>query len=122
MIRILVIDDSEVIRRLLEDYLTDLGYRVDTAEDGLKGVEKALAGDYQIIICDMHMPKKDGPDVYSDVTSRKPDVAFIMTDSLPGDTADTGGHPTGWSCLRKPFDLAEVQQMLDSLRSTIKTR
>ena len=122
MIKILVIDDSEVIRRLLSDYLTDLGYQVTLAVDGQEGIEKALADDYPIVICDIHMPRRNGYQVYSEVTREKPQAAFIMTDSLPDELAEMAQKAGACCCLRKPFDLSEVRQTISDLCAAIETR
>ncbi len=58
MINILIIDDSEVIRNLLYDFLSENGYGVVTASDGDEGIKKGTLSDYDIIFCDVHMPKK----------------------------------------------------------------
>ena len=52
MIKILIVDNSEVIRNLLTDYLSDIGYHVDSAVNGLKGIEKALSEDFDLVLCD----------------------------------------------------------------------
>ena len=64
MINILIIDDSEIIRNLLYDFLSENGYGVVTASDGDEGIKKGTLGDYDIIFCDVHMPKKNGYQVY----------------------------------------------------------
>lgn len=121
MIRILVIDDSDVIRRLLGEYLTDLGYRVDFASDGSEGIDKALREDYQLVFCDVHMPKKNGYEVYTAVSASRPDLPFIMTDSLPDRLAEMAQNSGAACCLRKPFDLTEVRQIVEKMLSSIET-
>lgn len=122
MTKILVIDDSEVIRRLLEDYLTDLGYQVTLAVDGQEGIDKALADDYPVVICDIHMPRKNGYQVYSEVSEEKPEVVFVMTDSLPDELAEMAQKAGACCCLRKPFDLCEVRQTVDEICTTIEAK
>ena len=58
--RILVVDDGSANRRLIELYLTRAGCTVDQAENGIQGLEKALANDYDVILMDMQMPEMDG--------------------------------------------------------------
>ncbi len=121
MAKILIVDDSEVIRNLLEEYLTDAGFSVDLAIDGQDGIDKALAGDYQVVFCDIHMPRKNGYQVYREVTARKPDLAFIMTDSLPDQLAEMAQSAGAHCCLTKPFDLDQVKRTLDKLLVKSKT-
>lgn len=117
---ILVIDDSEVIRKLLGDYLEDLGHRVDFAEDGQVGIEKALAGDFQLVFCDIHMPKKNGYEVVVAVSAEKPDLPFVMTDSLPDKLAEMAQLSGACCCLRKPFDLSEVRETVERIQPPVR--
>lgn len=121
MARILIIDDSEVIRNLLEEYLTDAGYEVELAYDGQDGIDKALAGDFQVAFCDIHMPRKNGYQVYREVSSQKPGMAFIMTDSLPDHLAEMAQNEGAHCCLTKPFDLNQVRRTLETLLTKART-
>lgn len=120
MVKILVIDDSKVIRSLLTDYLNDLGYVVELAIDGLQGIEKAVNEEYDIIICDIHMPKRNGYQVYNTIIAAKPDINFIMTDSLPGDLAKKSEEAGVKYLLTKPFDLEQLKETLDNITQTSK--
>lgn len=115
MVKVLVIDDSKVIRNLLTDYLNDLGYVVELAIDGQEGIEKAVNNDYNIIICDIHMPKRNGYQVYNAIIAEKPDISFIMTDSLPGDLAKKSEDAGVKYLLTKPFDLEQLKETLDKI-------
>jgi len=117
MTKILVIDDSAVIRNLLQEYLTDLGYDVELAEDGQEGIKKALTDDYAVAFCDIHMPKKNGYQVFREVSAKKPDLLFIMTDSLPGVLAEMAQKEGAHRCLTKPFDLKQVKEALRGVLS-----
>jgi CheY-like chemotaxis protein len=63
MAKILIIDDSEVMRNLLVDFLTDLGHEAVATADSVEGVKMALEGQYEVCFCDLHIPKKSGFDV-----------------------------------------------------------
>ena len=115
MVRILIIDDSEVIRNLLKDFLIDCGYEVELAVDGQEGIEKACQGNYDIAICDIHMPRKNGYQVFKEVSIKKPKTCFIMTDSLPDELAEMALEAGAHQCLTKPFDLDQVRATLDIL-------
>jgi len=115
MARILIVDDSEVIRNLLEDYLTDSGHEVYLACDGQEGIDKALQNEYDVIFCDIHMPRKNGYEVFRAVSAAKPNLHFIMTDSLPGELAEMALSAGAHHCLTKPFDLEQVSKALDTL-------
>ena len=113
MAKILIIDDSEVIRTLLTDYLSDLGHEISQACDGQEGIDMALTGEYDIIFCDIHMPRKNGYEVFKVVSAAKPNVHFIMTDSLPGELAEMALEAGAHHCLTKPFDLEQINKALN---------
>ena len=119
--KIIVIDDSEIIRNLLQEYLTDLGYEVELAVDGQEGIDKALANDYQVAFCDIHMPKKNGYQVLKEVTGQKTGMVFIMTDSLPDKLAEMANEAGAYCCLKKPFDLDEIKTVLKNVISMVKS-
>ncbi len=122
MTKILIIDDSEVIRHLLQEYLIDIGYDVDMAVNGLDGIEKALAQDYRIIFCDIHMPKRNGYQVFKEVSAKKPGTAFVMTDSLPDHLAEMAEKAGACRTLTKPFDLNEVKATIEGILSSIRVK
>lgn len=67
--RILIVDDEEVIRKFLKIHLSKLGYEVTEAEDGEKAIEKIGGGKFDLIICDVMMPIKNGWEVIKEVKS-----------------------------------------------------
>ncbi|MDH3890849.1 MAG: response regulator [candidate division Zixibacteria bacterium] len=117
MARILIVDDSEVIRELLTEYLSEQGHQVDSAVDGQYGIEQALDGDFDIILCDLHMPRKNGYQVFTEVTAARPSSRFIMTDSLPDELARLAQEAGAYGCLTKPFDLEEVTRTVEEVLS-----
>ena len=80
--QILVIDDSPIIREMLVEILSDAGFVVDTAVDGEKGAAVALKNDYDVILCDVHMPRQNGLETVREIINVKPDAKIIMTDSF----------------------------------------
>lgn len=62
MAKVLIVDDNESIRKMLGRRLKRAKYTVEIAENGQIGVEKALAGEFDIILMDMHMPVLEGLD------------------------------------------------------------
>ena len=59
-LRILVVDDSSLVRMYYRDALEKAGYEVEQAMNGLEAMEKALAGQFDLLIVDVNMPKMDG--------------------------------------------------------------
>ena len=58
--RVLVVDDEEKIRSVIKEYAEFEGYEIDEASDGMEAIAKCKAGNYDIIIMDVMMPKLDG--------------------------------------------------------------
>jgi DNA-binding response OmpR family regulator len=115
--KILVIDDSPVIREMLVEILTDDGYTVDVAVDGEIGVDMALTADYLMILCDVHMPRKNGLEAVQEIIAAKPVAQIVMTDSLPDKLAQSARDAGALCCLQKPFDVGELRDMIDNIKS-----
>ena len=120
MAKILVIDDSIVIRNLLDEYLSDLGHEVGLASDGQEGMDMALSGDYVIAVCDIHMPKQNGYQVFRAVREKRPEIHFVMTDSLPDELAERAEAEGAHAVLTKPFDLHQVRATIERLSKAVK--
>ncbi|PIV19764.1 MAG: hypothetical protein COS40_16090, partial [Deltaproteobacteria bacterium CG03_land_8_20_14_0_80_45_14] len=67
--KILIVDDEEVIRKFLRIHLAKLGYEVTEAADGEQAIEQLGKDDFDLLICDIMMPKKDGWEVIKEVKS-----------------------------------------------------
>src|SRR5574344_2611720 len=107
--RILIVDDEEEIRELLEFDISQSGYYVDTASDGLEGLNKALNNAYDLIILDVMMPKMNGFDVCKNIRKAKLATPVLLL-TAKGTIDD---KTTGFDCgaddyLVKPFDIQEV--------------
>ncbi len=77
--RILIADDEPIIRELLAEYLTKEGFAVETAVDGEEVVRKATEDrPWDIVICDIMMPKKTGYEVYSEIREHCPETEVIL--------------------------------------------
>jgi CheY-like chemotaxis protein len=110
--KILVVDDTGVMRNLLREFLSDEGHDVDTAVNGDEGIEKATSGDYALIFCDLHMPRKNGYQVYQRVSAARPELTFVFTDSMPDAFSEKLAESGQFHILKKPFDLEQVRQIL----------
>ncbi len=78
MANILLIDDEKSIRKTLREILEYEGYVVDEAGDGAEGLRMIQEGDYDIVLCDIKMPKMDGMEVLEKSQVAHADVPFIM--------------------------------------------
>ena len=84
--RLLVIDDDRKLCRLITDYLTPMGYAVESAHSGPEGLEKALVGNYQAVLLDVMLPGMDGFEVLKRLR-RSSDVPVLML-TARGEEAD----------------------------------
>ena len=107
--RILIVDDDTEIRDLLEFDIASSGYFVDTASDGMEGLNKALNNKYDLILLDVMMPKMNGFDVCKNIRQAKIIVPILKL-TAKGTIGDkTSGFDSGADdYLVKPFDVQEV--------------
>ena len=80
MPKILIIEDEDAIRRVLTKIILNEDDKmiVDEAGDGLEGYDLLQKSDYDLVLCDIKMPKMDGVEVLSKVQLIKPEIPFIM--------------------------------------------
>ncbi len=113
--KILIIDDTPVIREFLYEVLTDSGFEVDIAENGEIGLNKATNENYNLIFCDVHMPVMNGMQAVKKIKEIKPEVPVVMTDSFPGKLAKQAAEVGAICCLSKPFSLDELRDIIDKI-------
>ena len=107
--RILIVDDDDEIRELLEFDVSASGYFVDTAKDGLEGLNKALNNTYDLILLDVMMPKMNGFDVCKNIRQAKLAIPILMLTAKGTIDDKTEGFDCGADdYLVKPFDIQEV--------------
>ena len=106
--RILIVDDDDEIRELLEFDVRASGYFVDTARDGLEGLNKALNNTYDLILLDVMMPKMNGFDVCKNIRQARLAIPILMLTAKGTIDDKTEGFDCGADYLVKPFDIQEV--------------
>ena len=108
MPKILIIEDEAAIRRVLVKILSEENdtYEVDEAEDGLIGIEKIKKEDFDLILCDIKMPKMDGVEVLEAVKKIKPEIPIVMISGHGDiDTAVNTMRLGAFDYISKPPDL-----------------
>ncbi|HTJ12012.1 MAG TPA: sigma-54 dependent transcriptional regulator [Dinghuibacter sp.] len=78
MSSILIIDDEKAIRKTLSEILSYEGYKIDDAENGEEGLKKFSEKTYDVVLCDIKMPKIDGMEFLEKAKTVNPDVPIIM--------------------------------------------
>lgn len=112
--RVLVVDDDDAIRTLVERVLRREKFQVECARDGREAIEKLTHTDYGSIILDLMMPRVDGLGVLRFLEQKKPELGksvIVMTANLAG--ASEAAKKARW-VLPKPFDL---EQLVDRVRA-----
>jgi len=106
MSSILIIDDERPIRSAMRDILEYEKYKVDEAEDGAIGIEKVAANKYDLVLCDIKMPKKDGSEVLTHILENHPDVPVVMISGHGTiETAVDAIKQGAFDYIAKPLDL-----------------
>ncbi|RKE90846.1 sigma-54-dependent transcriptional regulator [Ichthyenterobacterium magnum] len=116
MPKILVIEDEAAIRRVLVKILSEESdtYSVDEAEDGLVGIEKIKKEDFDLVLCDIKMPKMDGVEVLEAVKKIKPEIPMVMISGHGDlDTAVNTMRLGAFDYISKPPDL---NRLLNTVR------
>lgn len=114
--KILVIEDEAAIRRVLKNILTEENndYNVEEAEDGLVGMEKIKSTEYDLVLCDIKMPKMDGIEVLEATMKIKPDMPVVMI-------SGHGDLETAVECMKKgAFDYISKPPDLNRLLNTVR--
>jgi len=119
MSKILIIEDEAAIRRVLSKILSEESdtYQVEDAEDGASGYEKIKNNDYDLVLCDIKMPKMDGVELLEAVKKIKPEIPIVMI-SGHGDmeTAINTMRMGAFDYISKPPDL---NRLLNTVRNAL---
>ncbi|MBH8559768.1 sigma-54-dependent transcriptional regulator [Hymenobacter negativus] len=127
MPRILIIDDEKAIRNTLKEILEFENYKVDQAEDGPAGLDLLIQQKYDVVLCDIRMPKMDGLEVLTRAQAMGTDAAFIMVSAHGSiDTAVEATKKGAYDFLPKPPDLnrllVTVRNALDRTKLVTETK
>lgn len=116
MSKILIIEDEAAIRNVIRNILLDEDktYEVDLAEDGEDGIKMISESDYDLVICDIKMPKKDGVQVLVEALEINPDLSFLMI-------SGHGDIETAVDCIKKgAYDYISKPPDLNRFLSTVR--
>ena len=117
MATILIIDDEKAIRKTLTEILSYEGYKIDEAGDGEEGLKKFGEKAYDIVLCDIKMPKIDGIEFLEKAKDINPDVPVIMISGHGNiDTAVEAVKKGAFDYISKPPDL---NRLLITLRNAV---
>lgn len=113
--RVLVVEDEPFLLGALRKSLRDEGYAVDVAEDGEEGLYKAKAWDYDAVVLDVMLPKRDGWGILGELRKSKATPVLMLTarDTVEDRVRGLDGGADDY--LVKPFDLEELLARLRAL-------
>jgi DNA-binding response OmpR family regulator len=126
MARILVIDDEEAIRSLVNRGLSNAGHEVVEASDGVEGTRLFEESHFDLVITDLIMPEKEGIETILDLRERYPEVKILVISgglSFGGRAVDREGPLTDAkalgadACMAKPFGMQALVEMVGELVS-----
>ena len=119
MTKILIIEDEDSIRRVLSKIILneDENTQVEEARDGAEGFEMIQRSDYDLVLCDIKMPKMDGVEVLQKVQELKPEIPFIMISGHGElETAVETMRLGAYDYISKPPDL---NRLLNAIRNAL---
>jgi len=109
--RALVIEDERALGDAVAASLGDEGFTVDRAENGEEGLARLAERHYDVIVCDLKMPKVDGQALFAQVSKRMPDVRkrlVFVTGDVAGTDAGRFLEESGCRWIPKPFRLRDL--------------
>jgi DNA-binding response OmpR family regulator len=119
--KILIIEDDPQIIELVGIHIRDLGYQMDSAQDGDKGLQKALSGDYNLIILDLMLPKLDGLEVCRRIRQEDRRIPILMLTAKSEELDKVLGLELGADdYLTKPFSVRELLARIKAIMRRIE--
>ncbi len=119
MSKILIIEDEAAIRRVLKKIISEENdnYNVEEAEDGLVGIDMISKSDFDLVLCDIKMPKMDGVEVLVKIKKLKPEIPVVMISGHGDlDTAVNTMRLGAFDYISKPPDL---NRLLNTVRNAL---
>jgi len=109
--RVLVVEDEPALSAAVSEALTDSGFQVDCAGDGQEALDQIQKTVYDLLVCDLKMPRMDGPTLYRAIIATEPALArrmIFVTGDVAGTEAERFLEESGCQWLAKPFRLGDL--------------
>ena len=114
----LVVEDEPALATAVSEALADAGFRADVAGDGQQALDRVRQSAYDVVICDLKMPRLDGRAFYLEVARTTPSLArriVFVTGDVAGTDAARFLEDSGCRWLAKPFRLRDLLQIVREL-------
>ena len=116
--KILIIDDDENIRKVLQTILEDEGYTVDTADTAKKGIERTEKNFYNLALIDVRLPDMEGIELLTKLRDTKPKIRKVIVTGYPTlQNAVAAVNKGADGYVMKPFD---VEKILATIKEQLK--
>lgn len=114
--KVLLVDDEQPILELFSRALEKRGHQYDTAENGRIGFRKAIDEDWDLIVCDLHMPEWNGVESIKGILLVKPDSKFLVVSGYAANVIadEVRNLDNVIAVLRKPVELAELIKYVEN--------
>lgn len=114
--KILVVEDDNQIQELIVEFLSSQHYIVDTANDGVEGYEKFKAGEYDLVILDVMMPRLDGHSLCKMIKSIDKEVSVIFLTALGDEESEIKGFDLkADDYISKPFSFKILIKRVEAI-------
>jgi DNA-binding NtrC family response regulator len=112
--RLLLVDDEVQVRTMLQVYLENHGYIVETAVNGRDALTKMDETDYDLVVTDYNMPEVDGSAVLQHIRQYRPSLPVVIMTGVGSCSVavQTLKELGAQACLSKPFDLQKLEHVL----------
>lgn len=115
--KILVVEDNDINQRMIVKLLKRIGYDSDTADNGIKAIEKVMNDDYSVILMDLHMPEMDGFEATQEILSKKPNIKIVALTADVFDETRKRCFSLGMrDFITKPISISELERVLESMQ------
>lgn len=113
--KLLIVDDEDKVRNMLQRYFRGFGCEVDTASNGKEAFDMICRDRYDILISDIHMPELDGVDLLRAVRQKHPYLhAIMMTGYVKQENVLACMRLGAYNCVFKPLtDLTELRESVE---------
>ena len=110
---LLIVEDEDILRESLQDWLTEGGYQAEVAKDGEQALEIIDKHDFSLMLLDLRLPGKNGIEVLREARAKRPQLKVIIITAYPSvETAVQAMKEGAVDYLPKPMDLDELEKII----------
>ena len=117
--KILVVDDDPIIRKLLSEVLINDGHQVEARENGKEALEEVKRQAFNLVFMDVHMPVMNGLEALVAMRALFQEINVAMMDSYPDKLAAQSQEEGAITCMHKPFDLKQIREIIGKVETPV---